>query len=410
MVIEWLAYNRGFRSRDISDWLTSPSVTKAKQSEVLPGVASGPDKGAKAVDSGDPDEGALEEESGIFSEPSHQVKSSVLSKVEPASLQTQICSDLGNDDPSVGVVISNYLTEVDTLKVIGAEINQLGKKMQSSEHALKMFDILTQPNHENEYGAEGNKGIVDVPRLDESTSSESKSLPSVLDKVMARMGNVNPYAGDGEEEEDRLSDETELKTVSGNKSEINQVSLTESNIVSLPNETHGVNLSIVSGLVDDSAKVEFRIDAQSHDADGAQEVFDKRSQQVSAATSRGGRKNLDEKGGGSNMPYAQSKRAAHAPSVFEPNHGLNWARAVTEGSKPKANAPRLNKHFCPKIDGDDDSWACLVSCGFLDFNGRFTQDPPLLMVSGLIFFGSEDSDSPLHEIMALERDGVSIDF
>ncbi|KAL6962947.1 hypothetical protein U1Q18_037910, partial [Sarracenia purpurea var. burkii] len=333
MVIEWLAYNRGFRSRDISDWLTSPSVTKAKQ---FPEVASGPEKGAKTVDSGDPDEGALEEESGIFSEPSHQAKSSVLSKVEPVSLQTQICSDLGNDDPSVGVVISNYLTEVDTLKVIGAEINQLGKKMQSSEHALKMFDILTQPNPENEYGAEGNKGTVDVPRLDESTSSESKSLPSFLDKVMARGGNVNPYAGDGGE------DETELKTVSGNKTEFNQVSLTESNIVSLPNETHGVNLSIVSGLVDDSAKVEFRIDAQSHDADGAQEVFDKRSQQVSAATSRGGRKNLDEKGGGSNMPYAQSKRAAHAPSVFEPNHGLNWARAVTEGSKPKANAPRLN--------------------------------------------------------------------
>ncbi|KAL6953341.1 hypothetical protein U1Q18_040888 [Sarracenia purpurea var. burkii] len=262
----------------------------------------------------------------------------------------EISSDLGNDDPSVGVVISNYLTEVNTLKVIGAEINQLGKKMQSSEHALKMFDILTQPNPENEYGAEGNKGIVDVPRLDESTSSESKSLPSVLDKVMARVGNVNPYAGDGEEEEDRLSDETELKTVSGNKSEFNQVSLTESNIVSLPNETHSVNFSIVSGLVDDSAKVEFRIDAESHDADGAQEVFDKRSQQVSAATSRGVRKNLDEKGGGSIMPYAQSKRAAHAPSLFEPNHGLNWARAVTEGSKPKANAPRLNVRSGSKLE------------------------------------------------------------
>ncbi|KAL6991688.1 hypothetical protein U1Q18_009799, partial [Sarracenia purpurea var. burkii] len=94
--------------------------------------------------------------------------------------------------------------------------------------------------------------------------------------------------------------------------------------------------------ISDSAKVEVRIDAQSHDADGAQEVFDKRSQQVSAATSRGGRKNLDEKGGGSNLPYAQSKRAAHAPSVLEPNRGLNWARAVTEGSKPKTNAPRLN--------------------------------------------------------------------
>ncbi|KAL6955409.1 hypothetical protein U1Q18_040731, partial [Sarracenia purpurea var. burkii] len=95
------------------DWLTSPSVTKAKQ---FPEVASEPEKGAKTVDSGDPDEGALEEESGIFSEPSHQAKSSVLSKVEPVSLQTQICSDLGNDDPSVGVVISNYLTEVDNLK------------------------------------------------------------------------------------------------------------------------------------------------------------------------------------------------------------------------------------------------------------------------------------------------------
>ncbi|KAL6958427.1 hypothetical protein U1Q18_040364 [Sarracenia purpurea var. burkii] len=54
----------------VEDWLTSPSVTKAKQSEVLPGVASGPVNRAKAVDSGDPDEGALEVESGIFSEPS----------------------------------------------------------------------------------------------------------------------------------------------------------------------------------------------------------------------------------------------------------------------------------------------------------------------------------------------------
>ncbi|KAL6962913.1 hypothetical protein U1Q18_037876, partial [Sarracenia purpurea var. burkii] len=315
-------------------------------SEVLPGVplaqVSGSEKGVKTVDS-EPDVGALEEEPGIaplsiqdYSEPSHQVKSSVLCNLEPAFLQTQICSELVNDDPSAGVVSSNYTTVVDTLKVIGAEINQLGKKMQSPEHALKMFDILPQPNPENEYGAEG------MSRLDEPPEKmrTPSFVPSILDKVMARVG--NPYVGDGNEEDERLSDETDLKTVSGNKSEINQVSLTESNIVSLPNEAHGVNLSIASGLADESAKVEFRRDAQCHVDDGAQEVFDKRSQQVSAVISRGGRKNLEEKGGISNLSDAQSKRAAHAPSDFEPNRGLNWARAVTEGSKPKANAPRLN--------------------------------------------------------------------
>ncbi|KAL7002208.1 hypothetical protein U1Q18_003362 [Sarracenia purpurea var. burkii] len=250
-------------------------------SEVLPGVplaqASGSVKGVKTVDSDEPDVGALEEEPGItplsiqdYSEPSHQVKSSVLCNLEPAFLQTQICSDLVNDDPSAGVVSSNYTTVVDTLKVIGAEINQLGKKMQSLEHALKMFDILPQPNPENEYGAEG------MSRLDEPPEKmrTPSFVPSVLDKGMARVG--NPYVGDGNEEGERLSDETDLKTVSGNKSKINQVSLTESNIVSLPNEAHGVNLSIVSGLADESAKVEFRIDAQCHVDDGAQEVFDKR--------------------------------------------------------------------------------------------------------------------------------------
>ncbi|KAL7002256.1 hypothetical protein U1Q18_003410 [Sarracenia purpurea var. burkii] len=132
-----------------------------------------------------------------------------------------------------------------------------------------MFDILPQPNPENEYGAEGNKGNGGMSRLDEPSEKKRTPsfVPSILDKVMARVG--NPYAGDGDVEDDRLSDETDLKTVSGNKSEINQVSLTESNIVSLPNEAHGVNLSIVSGLVDESAKVEFRIDAQCHVDDGA---------------------------------------------------------------------------------------------------------------------------------------------
>ncbi|KAL6991703.1 hypothetical protein U1Q18_009814 [Sarracenia purpurea var. burkii] len=63
-----------------------------------------------------------------------------------------------------------------------------------------------------------------------------------------------------------------------------------------PHEAHGVNLSIVYCPVDGSAKEDFRIGAQRHDASGAQEVFDNLPQQASAAVSRVGRKDLNEKG------------------------------------------------------------------------------------------------------------------
>ncbi|KAL6972436.1 hypothetical protein U1Q18_045188, partial [Sarracenia purpurea var. burkii] len=146
--------------------------------------------------------------------------------------------------------------------------------------------------------------------------------------LLVQSGSEDEEDVDGDEEEDGLRD----KTVSGSDSgyeatgahsltNLNQVFLSVSNVVSLPNEAHGVNLLAESCLLEVLANEESRTGAQCRDASGAQKVLDKMPKQdphkyASAAVSRVGRKDQNVKGGGFNQPCAQSEGAAHAPADF----------------------------------------------------------------------------------------------
>ncbi|KAL6971641.1 hypothetical protein U1Q18_031321 [Sarracenia purpurea var. burkii] len=62
--------------------------------------------------------------------------------------ETSQISDLGKIDPSfvsAGSVSINNKTDLNTIKMVGAEMNQIGEKLQSPKHAFKVFDNMSQP-------------------------------------------------------------------------------------------------------------------------------------------------------------------------------------------------------------------------------------------------------------------------